>query len=89
MTVKLYSKAYCPHCANAKAKLNDLNIAFEEVNIEGDPSARQYLVEQGFRTVPQIFVDNELLVEGGWQGLRSLNDQDIYQRVNIITEQAS
>jgi len=89
MTLKLYSKSNCPHCANAKAKLSQLNIVFEEINIEADQTARDFLVEQGFRTVPQIFVDNELLVEGGWNGLKSLSNDEIFQRLNIITEKAS
>ena len=48
--------------------LESKNITYEEVNIEQDLEARQWILEQGHRTVPQIYI-NDRLVEGGFNGL--------------------
>ena len=48
--------------------LESKNIKYEEVNIEHDSEAREWILEQGHRTVPQIYI-NDQLVEGGFNGL--------------------
>ena len=52
----------------AKNYLESKNIKYEEVNIEHDSEAREWILEQGHRTVPQIYINDEL-VEGGFNGL--------------------
>jgi glutaredoxin 3 len=66
--ITVYSKTQCPNCLHAKNLLERKGIAFAEVNIEIDDNARAFLVEQGFRSVPQIFIDGEV-VTGGYQWL--------------------
>ena len=44
------------------------NIEYTEVNIENNLEAREWILEQGHRSVPQIYVDNQL-IEGGYNGL--------------------
>ena len=44
-------------------------IDFAEVKIDEDAEARDFILAQGHRTVPQIYRDGTLLVEGGYQGL--------------------
>ena len=68
--IRVFSKPNCPYCDMAKAWLNKNSIAFEEVNVMTDNKYKIFLVEKGLRTVPQIFNDEELLVEGGWTGLQ-------------------
>ena len=41
----------------------------KEINIEETPSAREFILSEGHRTVPQIYQDGKLLVEGGFMGL--------------------
>lgn len=72
----VYSKNHCPFCDQAKALLKRKNIAFEEVKIDENPAARQFIVEAGHRTVPQIYRGKELFVEGGYTGLAKLSDSD-------------
>ncbi len=48
-----------------KTLLNNNSIPFEEVNIGLDPDARKFVVNEGHRTVPQLYVKGQLLVEGG------------------------
>ena len=66
--IKIYSKNSCAFCVRSKNYLESKNITYEEVNIEQDLEARQWILEQGHRTVPQIYI-NDRLVEGGFNGL--------------------
>ena len=73
----IYSKAQCTFCDQAKALLKSKNVPFNEVRIDLDQSAREFIVSEGHRTVPQIYKDGKLFVKGGFQGLRALNEQDL------------
>jgi glutaredoxin 3 len=65
----VYSKAHCPFCDKAKALLKLKGIAFEEVRIDQSSEAREFIMGEGHRTVPQLYKDGKLLVEGGYTGL--------------------
>lgn len=73
----VYSKADCPFCDRAKNLLKLKNIAFEEVRVDLDPAAREFIMSQGHRTVPQIYRDGLLLVENGYHGLSQLSDVEL------------
>lgn len=77
----VYSKNHCPFCDQAKALLNKKNIPFSEVRIDENTDARQFIVESGHRTVPQIYKGTELFVEGGYTGLAKLTDDELKQRL--------
>jgi len=77
----VYSKNHCPFCDQAKALLNKKNIAFEEVKIDENPDARQFVMEAGHRTVPQIYKADKVFVEGGYNGLAKLSDDELKQRL--------
>ena len=62
----VYSKNNCPFCVQAKRLLESKNVPFTEINIEDNPDSRQMLLDKGLRSVPQIFVDEEL-VPGGFK----------------------
>lgn len=79
----LYSKTVCPFCVNAKNFLKNKNIPFHEINIEDNDDARQFIVDKGHRTVPQIYFNGELFVEGGFQGLSKMTEADIRIKMNI------
>jgi glutaredoxin len=66
--ITVYSKNNCPFCDRAKALLESKDIPFKVIKMEDEPSAREFLMEQGLRSVPQIFKDGVLL-PGGFQGL--------------------
>lgn len=76
MTLKVYSKANCPFCDQAKSLLKSKNITFEEVRVDLDAAAKDFIVAEGHRTVPQIYKDGSLLVEGGFTGLRKLTEEE-------------
>jgi glutaredoxin len=69
MNAIVWSKYHCPFCDQAKALLNQRGIAYEERKI-GDGYTKEDLLEAvpTARTVPQIFLDGELI--GGFTELR-------------------
>ena len=77
----IYSKNYCPFCDKAKHLLKTKNIAYTEINIDEDQKAREWLIAQGHRAAPQIYQDKELFVEGGYQGLAKLSDEELFNKL--------
>lgn len=75
--ITIYSKKSCTYCDQAKALLTSKNIPFTEIRVDEDPAAREFIVSEGHRTVPQIYQDGRLFVQGGFQGLRALSDQEL------------
>ena len=75
--LKIYSKTSCPHCDSAKQFLESKDIEFEVINIEKDNEAKEFLVGEGHRSVPQIYKDDELFVEGGYSALIRLTEDEI------------
>jgi len=69
MKAVVWSKYHCPFCDQAKALLTQKGIEFEEKKI-GDGYTKEDLLEAvpTARTVPQIFLDGELI--GGFTELR-------------------
>jgi len=80
----VYSKKHCSFCDQAKALLKRKDIAFEEIKIDEDEQAREFILNKGHRTVPQIYYCGKLFVEGGFQGLSKLTEADIRERMNIL-----
>ena len=64
----IYTRDNCPFCDMAKALLESRGIEYTTVNVAVLTEARDYLVEQGLRSVPQIF-NGTTLLQGGYQGL--------------------
>ena len=80
----VYSKNNCPFCDQAKHLLKSNGFAFEEIKIDEDPEAREWLIAQGHRTAPQIYLGETLFVEGGYQGLAKLNAEQIQERIGAL-----
>lgn len=66
--ITVYTKNHCSFCDRAKALLESKGIEYRTINLEEQPDAREFLVDQGLRSVPQVFKDGVLLA-GGYQGL--------------------
>jgi glutaredoxin len=69
MKAIVWSKYQCPYCDQAKALLKSKGIVFEERKI-GDGWTKEELLEAvpTARSVPQIFLDEELI--GGFTELK-------------------
>jgi glutaredoxin 3 len=59
----------------AKALLDDMNITYNEIKIDGDAALREKMIKrsQGSSTVPQIFINDAHI--GGCDDLLALNAQ--------------
>lgn len=80
----VYSKANCPFCDQAKNLLKLKNIEFEEVRVDLVPEAREFIVNEGHRTVPQIYKDGKVFVHGGYQGLARLTESELKEKANAV-----
>lgn len=70
--IEIYTWGYCPFCIRAKNFLNENDMPFTEINLDGKDDELQTLRERtGQRTVPQIFIDDEFI--GGFSELSALN----------------
>ena len=65
----VYGKANCQGCDQAKALLESKGLGYEYVDVMKTPSAQTLFREEGFRSVPQIFLNGEH-IEGGFEGLK-------------------
>ena len=65
----IYSKTVCPYCVQAKQLLEAKGYEFIEVNIETNAQGRDYILEKGLRSVPQVF-EGETLI-GGFDKLKT------------------
>lgn len=75
MRAVIWSKYHCPYCDQAKALLTQKGITFEERKI-GDGYSKEDLLEAvpGARTVPQIFINDDLI--GGFTELKRYFEQE-------------
>jgi len=71
--IEIYTTSYCPYCVKAKMLLQAKDVAFKEINVEGDNDARIRLAEKsgGRKTVPQIFINGSHV--GGCDDLYALD----------------
>lgn len=83
MTLTVYSKNDCPFCVMTKRYLDSHNIAFREIDVEQDAAALALMQQLGLKTVPQIFMDGKIFVEGGWRGLSNMTVVDIRSEIEL------
>ncbi|WP_370978020.1 glutathione peroxidase [Agaribacterium sp. ZY112] len=58
--ISLFTKPGCPHCANAKAALDEKGLAYEVIELGSDGISYTSLAAvSGQLTAPQVFVDGE------------------------------
>ena len=75
MKAVVWSKYHCPYCDQAKGLLTQKGNSFEERKI-GDGYSKEDLLEAvpGARTVPQIFINDDLI--GGFTELKRYFEQE-------------
>ncbi|MEM7405781.1 MAG: glutaredoxin 3 [Pseudomonadota bacterium] len=70
-TIEMYSSELCPFCYRAKALLAAKGVSVQIHDVDSDVELRKEMMERsGGHTVPQIFVDDELI--GGCDDLYAL-----------------
>lgn len=73
--IEIYTTPFCGFCMRAKSLLKKKKLAFEEKDVFVHANARHEMMERsnGYRTVPQIFIDNKFI--GGCDELFALDRQ--------------
>ena len=72
--VRIYTSVSCPYCVQAKRLLDRKSVAYEEIDVTGDPTRRAEMIQaSGRRTVPQIFIDEQSI--GGFDELYELEQE--------------
>ena len=61
---KIYTQNNCGYCIAAKNLLDKKGEQYEEIHLEDNPDAKNKLKQDGLRTVPQIWLDEEYI--GGY-----------------------
>jgi glutaredoxin 3 len=65
--VTIYGAVWCGPCQNAKLLCETKGIEYTFIDIQQDKDAQDMFTEKGFKTVPQIFIDEEHI--GGYDDL--------------------
>lgn len=84
--ITVYSKDDCPFCVMAKQYLTRNDFEYEEINIVQNQEAREFIISEGHTTVPQIYHNGELLVEGGGQALSRMDPNMVRKLITENTE---
>lgn len=74
--IVVYSKDMCPYCDRTKDKLNEMGLEYTEINVSKNPDKREFLKEEGHRTVPQIYINGKV-VPGGNNAFQLMNERQI------------
>jgi glutaredoxin len=82
--IKIFSKEGCPYCEYAKVALQQHGYKYEEIRIDEDNCALEFIKREGHKSVPQIYVGETLLVDGGFQGLNKMTTKQIATRIREI-----
>ena len=85
--ITVYTKTVCGFCGVAKRWLESNGFEYSEVNIEHDEKARDMIVGSGYRSVPQIFYNGKVLVEGGAEGLKRETKETIQEKIDARSKQ--
>lgn len=67
MSVKVYGKQGCGFCEKSKTLCELYELEYEYIDCTFDEAALDFLIENGFRTVPQVYVDGKHI--GGYTEL--------------------
>ena len=60
MPLIMYGKTYCDDTDHVRSALQSLQIPFQEVNIDHDPGANQFVIfiNDGYRSTPTLVFNN-------------------------------
>jgi len=84
--ITVYSKPLCGYCEMAKNWLTKHGFEWAEVRIDMNPEAREFLINEGHRTIPQIYHNGKLLVEGGGQALVRMDPKKVKELIGEVID---
>ena len=70
--VKIYTTTYCPYCKKAKVLFDQMDVSYQEINIEQDEKLRDELIAKyNWQTVPMIVIGDKFI--GGFDDVAKLH----------------
>jgi len=84
--ITVYSKALCGYCDMAKQWLTRNGFEYEEIRVDMNPEARQFIINEGHRTMPQIYHNGKLLVAGGGQALVRMDPKHVKELIGEVID---
>ena len=70
----MYTTRFCPYCMAARSLLDDRNVDYEDIAVDGRNELRREMAQRsGRNTVPQIWIGDTHV--GGFDELNVLNRQ--------------
>jgi glutaredoxin len=79
--ITLYTKPACPYCDRAKIWLENNDLPYRVINVLEDTTALDFIKSRGHKTVPQIYFNDEVLVEGGYDGLKKSDPDTLKEKL--------
>tara|TARA_B100001093_G_scaffold441445_1_gene442580 strand:+ start:512 stop:745 length:234 start_codon:yes stop_codon:yes gene_type:complete len=70
----------------AKQYLDTHGFEYEEIRVDTNPEAREFLISEGHRTMPQIYNDGKLLVAGGGQALVRMDPKMVRELIGEVID---
>lgn len=64
--ITVYTKNNCASCTFTKRKLQELGVNYQEINVDENLEALEFLMEYGFRSLPVVFNSDGPIVIGGY-----------------------
>lgn len=76
--VRMYTTRWCPYCIAARQLLDQLQVAYEDIDVGMDPGLRSEMERRSGRyTVPQIWVGSTHV--GGFDDMAALHREGMLQ----------
>ena len=78
--ITIYTRDNCQYCDMAKKLLESREVSYETINVDLEPEAKEFLFENGHRSVPQIYKNNQH-IPGGYQGLAGMSEEEFNTKI--------
>lgn len=62
--INIYTKNNCMPCKMTKNWLHNHEVTYHEINVDEDLAALEYLISINCRTMPVVFMEDELVATG-------------------------
>lgn len=79
----VYSKPNCPHCELAKSWLDSNKIEYEVIDVTQDDVALNMIREAGHKSVPQLYLNGDVFVSGGYEGLKNQDPAVLKEQIEL------
>ena len=70
----------------AKQYLDTNGFEYEEIRVDTNTEAREFLISEGHRTMPQIYNNGKLLVAGGGQALVRMDPKLVRELIGEVID---